>query len=87
MIGRARRIPDWQAVFAEGKGNAQADGYGGLALGGLRQINAIALPARLFATRSAVATATTTRHRERAASARCSIFSIPLSGIRNSLLG
>jgi hypothetical protein len=56
-------------------------------LGGLRQINAIALPARVFATRSAVATAATTRHRERAASARSSIFSIPLSGIRNSLLG
>jgi len=56
-------------------------------LGGLRQINAIALPARLFATRSAVATAAITRHRERATSASSSIFFIPLSGIRNSLLG
>ena len=43
---------------------AIAPAHQGLALG-LRQINAIALPARLFATRSAVATAATTRHRER----------------------
>jgi hypothetical protein len=55
--------------------------YRPLASGGLRQISAIALPARLFATISAEATAATTRHRERAASARSSIFSIPLSGI------